>query len=102
VQLLDVDPDPEVVDGLADVSKLLVRRSARGQGVATRLLATVEADAAGLGRTLLVLDTETGSDAESLYARRGWRRVGSIDDFALTPDGALSGTTIFSKRVAAP
>ncbi|GAA4353558.1 hypothetical protein [Angustibacter luteus] len=97
VQLLDADPDPEVVDGLSDV---LVDCVAGGASVG--FLTGLTADAVGLGRTLLVLDTETGSDAESLYARRGWRRVGSIEDFALTPDGALSGTTIFSKRLDTP
>jgi hypothetical protein len=51
------------------------------------------------GKTVLVLDTVTGSDAERLYARSGWQRVGSVPDYALMPDGALCATTVFYKRV---
>jgi len=48
---------------------------------------------------VLVLDTVTGSDAERLYTRSGWQRVGSVPDYALMPDGALCATTVFYKRV---
>ena len=44
----------------ADVSKMLVHRRARRQGIAERLLKAVEAKARELGRTTLVLDTVTG------------------------------------------
>ena len=47
------------------------------------------------GRTLLVLDTVTGSDAERLYARLGWRKVGVIPDYALWPDGRPCDPTVF-------
>jgi hypothetical protein len=60
----------------------------------------VEAEAAKRGRTLLVLDTATGSDAEAIYPRFGWQRVGVIPDYALFPDGEYCGTTIFYKRIA--
>ena len=53
------------------------------------------------GKTLLVLDTVTGGDAERLYARLGWQRVGEIPDYALWPGGGLCGTTVFYRRVAA-
>jgi hypothetical protein len=54
------------------------------------------------GRTLLVLDTVTGGDAERLYARLGWQRVGVIPDYALLPRGGLIGTTLFYRRVDPP
>ena len=53
------------------------------------------------GKTLLVLDTVTGGDAERLYARLGWQRVGVIPDYALWPQGGLCATTYFYRRVAA-
>ena len=59
----------------ADVVKLMVHPNARGRGLAAELMATLEATALTLGRTTLVLDTETGSPAEALYERRGWRRI---------------------------
>ena len=58
-----------------------------------------EADARAEGKTLLVLDTVTGSTAERLYARLGWQRLGVIPDYALYPDGRLCDTTVFWKRI---
>lgn len=82
-----------------DLMKLLVHRSARGKGLSRKLVERAEAEAARLGRTLLVLDTATGSEAESIYPRFGWERVGVIPDFALFPDGSFCNTTFFYKRI---
>lgn len=90
---------PENQPHRADVAKMLVHRKARRQGIAQRLLAAVDAAARQEGKTLMVLDTATGSDAERLYARAGWTRLGVIPEYALMPDGAVCGTTIFHKRV---
>ena len=82
-----------------DLMKLLVHRSARGLGLSRKLMDHVEAEAARRGRTLLVLDTATGSEAEAIYPRFGWQRVGVIPDYALFPDGRYCGTTLFFKRI---
>lgn len=83
----------------ADVAKMLVHRRARRRGVAQQLLQALDDTARTAGRTLLVLDTVTGGDAERLYARCGWQRVGSVPGYALMPDGARCGTTFFYKNV---
>lgn len=83
----------------AELVKLMVHRSARGQGLGRRLLATAEGAAASAGITLLHLDTETGSSAEHLYRTAGWTRVGTIPDYAADPDGALRPTTLYYKRL---
>jgi len=83
----------------ADVKKLLVHRAARGHGTGAALMAGVEAAARRHGRTLLVLDTALGGDAERLYARSGWTRVGVIPDYALWPDGRMCPTVVFWKRI---
>ncbi len=83
----------------ADLSKMLVHRRARRRGLGAALLASAEQLARECGRTLLVLDTNTGSDAERLYARRGWVRVGEIPDFSVQPYGGLGPTTLFYKRL---
>ena len=85
----------------ADVAKLLVRRSARRRGVAQRLMEHAERETLAEGRTLLVLDTVTGDDAERLYARLGWTRVGEIPSYALYPDGRPCATTVFCKQLSA-
>jgi GNAT superfamily N-acetyltransferase len=82
----------------AELVKLMVHRDGRGQGLGRTLLATAEQAAAAAGVTLLHLDTETDSPAESLYRSAGWTRVGAIPDYAATPLGALHPTTIFYKR----
>ncbi|MGV1871080.1 N-acetyltransferase family protein [Agrobacterium rosae] len=82
-----------------DLMKLLVHRSARGLGLSRKLMDRVEAEAARLGRTLLVLDTATGSEAEAIYPRFGWERVGVIPDYAMHPDGRYCNTTWFYKRI---
>lgn len=81
----------------AELQKLFVLGSHRGQGGSTRLMDAAEAFAGSIGRTLLVLDTEVGSVAESVYRRRGWQRAGEIPDFALTPDGRLHATVYYYK-----
>ena len=58
------------------------------------LLRAAEAWARELGRTILVLDTAS-AEAERLYERNGWRRVGVVPDYALLPDGALCATVFF-------
>jgi GNAT superfamily N-acetyltransferase len=78
----------------ADLSKMLVHRGARRRGLGEALMRAAEAVARECGRTLLVLDTASG-DAERLYARLGWQRVGVIPGYALWPGGGLCDTTYF-------
>lgn len=85
-----------------DVAKMLVRRSARGRGVGSGLLRAAEDAARAAGKTLLVLDTVPGSDADRLYRRLGWTAVGVVPGYALMPDGAPCDTTIFYKILAKP
>jgi GNAT superfamily N-acetyltransferase len=92
---------PENQPHRADVSKMLVHRRARRLGVGAALLAQVDRIAAAEGKSLLVLDTVTGSDAERLYTRHGWQRCGAIPDYALLPAGGLVSTTVLYRRVPA-
>ena len=83
----------------AEIAKLLVHRSARKQGIAQLLMEQAESEARAEGKTLLVLDTVTGDDAERLYTRLGWTRVGVIPGYALYPDGRPCDTTVFWKAL---
>ena len=98
VHLVLAQPDNQA--HRADVSKMLVHRAARRRGIGALLMQAAEDEARALGKTLLVLDTVTGSDAERLYARLGWKKVGVIPDFALWPDGRPCATTYFYKPLA--
>jgi GNAT superfamily N-acetyltransferase len=83
----------------ADIKKLLVRRQARRGGIGEALMSAAEQAARERGRTLLVLDTATGDNAERLYTRGGWVRVGVIPGYALYPDGRPCDTTVFWKQI---
>ena len=82
-----------------EIAKLLVRRAARRRGVAQLLMGSAEAEARAEGKTLLVLDTVTGDNAERLYERLGWTRVGVIPGYALYPDGQPCDATVFWKSL---
>ncbi len=88
---------PENQDHRADVAKLLVHDRARRQGIARLLMLELEKVAVERGKSVLVLDTATGSGAETFYANCGWQKAGVIPRYALMPDGAMSGTTLFYK-----
>jgi GNAT superfamily N-acetyltransferase len=92
---------PENQPHRADISKMLVHRKARKRGVGAALMLAAEEAARRVGKTVLVLDTVTGSDGERLYARLGWQRVGVIPNYALWPQGGLCDTTYFHKQITA-
>lgn len=92
---------PENQPHRADLSKLLVHRRARRQGVAAALMHAAQALARDSGKALLVLDTITGSAAERLYTRLGWQRCGVIPGYALLPQGGPAPTTYFYLDVTA-
>jgi GNAT superfamily N-acetyltransferase len=90
---------PENQPHRAEIAKLLVAPSARGQGVGTALMRRAEELSRAAGKTLLVLDTATGSDAERLYLRLGWQALGVIPNYALLPNGTPCGSTVFFKQL---
>ncbi len=83
----------------AEVAKVLVHRSARRQAIASALMREIEQIAVAEGRTLLVLDTLSGSEAERLFERLGWDRAAEIPGYAALPTGELRPTTIFYRRL---
>lgn len=96
VVLLFFAPQPNAPHR-ADIGKMLVHSAARRQGLGRRLLTAAETAARDAGRTLLLLDTESGSAGDQLYRRCGWVPVGAVPDHAYAPDGRLAETTMFFK-----
>jgi GNAT superfamily N-acetyltransferase len=92
---------PENQPHRADLVKILVHRRPRRRGVGEALLRAAEETARDLGRTLLVLDTAS-AEAERLYVRAGWQRVGAIPDYALLPQGGLADTVVYYRRLDSP
>ncbi len=83
----------------AEICKMLVHPDARRQGLGQALMRAAEAAAAGAGRTLLTLDTFTGSAGERLYRRFGWTEAGVIPGYSMDAAGRLEATTLFYKQL---
>jgi GNAT superfamily N-acetyltransferase len=84
----------------ADLAKLLVHRSARRQGLGSALMHAAEDEARRIGRTLLTLDTESGSGGERLYTRLGWTKYGVVPGYAATADnGSRAAASFFYKTL---
>lgn len=84
----------------ADVAKMLVHPDVRGRGVARALMTSLENVARSEGRTLLLLDTVTGSRAEALYTSLGYVTLGVVPRFArksLSPE--LEDATFMYKEL---
>ncbi|HLJ73813.1 MAG TPA: GNAT family N-acetyltransferase, partial [Thermoanaerobaculia bacterium] len=92
VQLIFAEPENQ--PHRADVSKMIVHRRARRQGIATALMRELEKAARESGKTLLVLDTADPA-AERVYERAGWNRLGTIPKYALRPNGGFCDTVVF-------
>jgi GNAT superfamily N-acetyltransferase len=89
---------PENQPHRADLAKMLVHRRARRRGIGAAVLKAAEEMARELGKTLLVLDTAS-QDAERLYERSGWVKVGVIPDYALLPEGGFCDTIVYYRRL---
>lgn len=90
---------PENQPHRADLAKMLVHHRSRRQGLGAALIQSAESTAHDCGKTLLVLDCVTGGNAERLYQRLGWIRVGDIPDYALFPQGGLCSTTVYYRNL---
>src|SRR3981081_2088871 len=83
----------------AEIAKLMTRPSHRGRGVAAALMGAAEGLAVERERTLRVLDTAAEDGASGLYERLGFTLAGTIPDYALKPQGGLTATRIYWKRI---
>ncbi|WP_245417485.1 helix-turn-helix domain-containing GNAT family N-acetyltransferase [Aminobacter sp. AP02] len=65
----------------AEIKRMWVAPSARGLGVARRILHKLEAIAPGFGAMAVCLDTNRAlKEAQSLYRREGYKEVGRFND----------------------
>ena len=92
-----ITDQPENQPHRADVAKLLVHENARRKGAAMALMEALEVVAREKALTVLVLDTSSGSGAETFYQRAGWQKAGEIPRYALMPNGDMTATSVFYK-----
>jgi ribosomal protein S18 acetylase RimI-like enzyme len=96
--LLDLPPNQP---HRAEIAKMMTKLSHRKRGIATALMRAAERMALERGRTLLVLDTAVEDGASGLYESLGFNLTGVIPDYAFKPQGGLTGTKIYWKRIGA-
>ena len=98
VVVLSFESNPNAVHR-AEVRKLIVKSEKRGQGIAKKLLGLLEMEARMSAKSLLVLDTETDSDADYLYQNLGWTQMGTMPRHSASPNGELKDTTFYYKEL---
>ncbi|PPC75206.1 GNAT family N-acetyltransferase [Pokkaliibacter plantistimulans] len=83
----------------AEVTKLLVHPSARRLGIARRLMEEVEWLARRQQRSLLILDTCSGSTAEGLYRSLGYELAGQVPGYAQSIHGVPEATSVMYRML---
>jgi putative acetyltransferase len=84
----------------AEVKRMYVHHTARGQGVADAILACIEQQAGSAGLSVLRLETGVRQVAAMrLYVRAGYRECPAFGAYALKPPQAIAASVFFEKRI---
>lgn len=83
----------------AEVNKLVIAPSLRGQGLGRYLLGAMHDAAQQRGRTLLLLNTRRGGPAERFYRGLGYREAGVIPGYAVGPGGEPFDSLLLYQRL---
>jgi len=91
-------PESETGPFRGFIEKFFVSPKCRRRGYGRRLMAALEMQAVGRGKTLLMVDTEVGSPAEEFYKSLDFQVVGKIPKYGISPAGGpLRDETFFYK-----
>ena len=86
----------------AEVKRMFVHHTVRGQGVADALLARIEQEVRSAGLSLLRLETGVRQIAAMrLYVQTGFRECPAFGDYALKAPEAIAASVFFEKRIGA-
>jgi len=92
VAVAETEEDPESLS----VHRLFVRPGARGHGVASALLTTVETYSRVLRQDLFLEVLSHNTEAIRLYESRGWVRVGGYTAVWSAPDGSHPQVNLYA------
>lgn len=86
----------------AEVKRMYVRHTARGQGVADAILARIEAEVLRAGLPMLRLETgDRQIAAMRLYVRMGFRECPAFGAYARMTPQSIASSVFFEKRIGA-
>ena len=86
----------------AEVKRMYVHHTVRGQGVADAILARIEQEVRDAGLSVLRLETGVRQIAAMrLYVRTGFRERPAFGAYALKPPEAIAASVFFEKRIGA-
>ena len=86
----------------AEVKRMFVHHTARGQGVADALLERIEQEVRSAGLSMLRLETgDRQIAAMRLYVRAGFRECPAFGDYARMPPQSIAKSVFYEKRVGA-
>ena len=83
-----------------EIQRLVVRSDRRGRGIGRMLMEAAIGEAHRLGLRLLWLMTHEGSDADRVYERLGWTRLGVVPAYSTLPDGSITGNAYYYLELA--
>jgi putative acetyltransferase len=87
----------------AEVKRMYVRDSARGQGVADAIVARIEQEVRNAGLSVLRLETgDRQLAAMRFYARAGFRVCPAFGAYASMTPQAIATSVFFEKQVGSP
>jgi putative acetyltransferase len=86
--------------GYAELKRMYAKPEARGSGIATALLAHLEAEARDGGATLLTIETGIyQSAAMRFYEKAGFTRCGAFGPYATMPPNAIATSAFYRKAL---
>ena len=87
----------------AEVKRMYVRETARGQGVADAILTGIEAEVRSAGLSVLRLETgDRQVAAMRLYVRTGFHKCAAFGTYAAMAPQAVATSVFFEKRICPP
>jgi putative acetyltransferase len=90
-----------LLDGFAEVKRMYVRQSARGQGVADAIMARLMAETARSGRNLLRLETGVYSGAAiQFYRRSGFAACRAFEPYSAMPPASVVTSVFMEKPIS--
>ncbi|KAI0876809.1 acyl-CoA N-acyltransferase [Hypoxylon argillaceum] len=93
-------PQTETFTHQGSLEKLMVSPAFRQRGAARAMIQVLEKEAVGRGRKLILLSTEVGSPAATMYPKLGYVEYGRVPGCSIGPGGHMVDDVFFYKQLS--